>query len=189
MKRQNNLRKRKKSQMVYSEIVLIVVSLSISLILTGLTFYINNDTKTSYEAQVVGVEYNPYPIVFLKTFLYTPLDNSVKKKFGFDENKNYFVYNLLELCTDNSLNEVKNIKQQYLESDDVSKSYSDYRNSLEKLNLNTELLNAIYSNAIQINKIPNYNINDLSSEDYNKGDFIYYIPCKNENSVIKISFT
>lgn len=118
------IKNKKKSQMAYQELALIVFSiLFISLILFVSTMKIIG-VKTEVKEFSPEISYK-FPAAFVYGYLNWKIDLEDVKKYGFDEDMNYYVLDLLILGTDESIGSAKSYKNDYLEYMKIDDSLGD----------------------------------------------------------------
>lgn len=106
-------KKSKNGSILANEFVLYVVMIFVMTITLIASQYLVSGAQKDNSQMAPNITYQ-YPSLFVKSFLYFPIPKEDIKDLELDENKNYFIKDLIYLGDDDAMEVVKSLKYSYI---------------------------------------------------------------------------
>lgn len=140
----------KKAFDINTEILIYIFAIIVMSLVIGFSQYTISDSQKHIEKMAPNLTYQ-YPAVFVKSFLMLKIDDSDIKDLNLDVNKNYYVYNLIYLGSDDAKDIVDKKKDEFIMEMNNKNSLKSFEN-FAKISINqNELLKIDYSQSSQPN--------------------------------------
>ena len=160
--------------MLYQEAIMIAFAMLI--IFLTLYFLITSisGTKTTIEKSAPDLTYK-FPATFVQGFLYTKISNEDKTALNLDENKNYYVKDIIYLKGKDAEKEIRKMRSEYILemnrlSQDTGGNMHDYYREFSKDNYKEENLISI---SFDQDEIP------LLENSFSEKNYFYFLKQKN----------
>lgn len=161
---------KKKSQMLYQESMLIVFSILLISITLYLALNYVSGTKVTIEKSAPDLSYK-FPASFVHGFLYTKVADVDVKSLGLDENRVYYVKDIISIKGKESERIVRKLRKEYIEemsrvSTDNGGNMHDYYKEFSKDNYKEEDLLSI---SFSEDNVP------ILENSFSEKNYFYYI--------------
>lgn len=181
------LKKSKKANMTYQELILIIVtSVIVAFTLVVASLATSNASKkvSNYD---LTISYK-FPAAFIHEFLYQKLDKKYNGKLNLDDNKQYFVKDIIQMKKAVSKTYIEDIRNEFIDKQKTDYNQAELTNSKNALKLYEHFSNTKLdlNNLIKIDYMNIAQFNNLNLEDSinNKNYFYYFYTQDNEIVVI-----